>query len=476
MIALEELRADPPGISMPRWFVLATVGLGLAFAVLYQVGVPLRSTYGARINVDEPFYLLTTVSLLRDGDLDLTNDYALQRYRAFFDGPTELWTQSVPTPDGRLLSPHNVGLSALLVPAYALGGLDGAKAFLGLLGGATMSLTALLTHRATGRPRAALLATALLGLTAPILVYATQIYPELPAAGVVVLSVWLLLGQRPGLPAAIGLMLALTSLAWLGVKYVPLAAILGVLALVRLRARAAFAVLVLVSAASYIWFHLATYGGVTPYALNRLYAGDGLIDLVGQHLAIWNRLYRFFGLWIDAEFGLVRWAPVLLLIVPALVPLCARRGPVRWVWPALVVTQLLVAVFLSITMRGWWFPGRMLIVVLPLLAIPLADGLALASRRPVLASLAALLGAYSIGITAALVRAAGAGEVVLAVNPFTLAWPPFQVLAGLFPLFTEYSPATWLLSGAWLLGAGLVLRSAYPRLPVRPWRLLGQTR
>jgi hypothetical protein len=78
------------------------------------------------------------------------------------------------------------------------------------------------------------------------------------------------------------------------------------------------------------------------------------------------------------------------------------------------------------------------------------------------------------------VRAAGAGEVVLAVNPFTLAWPPFQALAVVFPLYTAYSPTTWLLSAAWLAGVGLLLQSARPRtwlhLARRAWHPLGQTR
>src|SRR5215211_7802137 len=98
-------------IRTPRWFVWAAVALGVAFALLYQLGVPIRASYGARVNVDEPFYLLTTVSLLEDGDLDLRNDYALHRYRAFFDHTSELWYQSGPGPGGRVLSPHNVGLS-----------------------------------------------------------------------------------------------------------------------------------------------------------------------------------------------------------------------------------------------------------------------------------------------------------------------------------------------------------------------------
>jgi hypothetical protein len=454
----------------PRWFVLAAAALGIAFAVLYQAGVPLRSTYGARVNVDEPFYLLTTVSLLADRDIDLRNDYAERRYAAFFDGP-ELWLQSVPTADGRLLSPHNLGLPILLLPGYAAGGVDGAKSFLAILGGATVFLTALVAHRATGHPRAALAASALIGATAPMFVYATQVYPELPAALLVLACVWLILAERRGWLTVMGVALGITALAWLGVKYGTLGVALAVLAFVRLAPsrRIAFCAVLAASGLTYVSFHLATYGGLTPYSLNRLYAGGGLVDLLGQHLAIWGRLYRFLGLWIDAEFGLVRWAPVLLLAVPGALYLGRRRTPASWTCALLIGCQLLVAVFLSITMRGWWFPGRMLIVVLPLLAVPLAVVLARCVRRPLLTAAAALLGGYSVALTVALARATAAREVALAVDPFLLQWPPFRDLALLFPLYSEYTPVTWLLSAAWVLGIVVVVLA--PRIHPRPWRI-----
>ena len=95
--------------------------LAISLALLFQLGVPFRGAFGARVTGDEPFYLLTTVSLLQDGDLDLTNQYASEAYRSFWATACRCGRQSAPTPDGRLLSPHNVGLSVLVLPAYACG-------------------------------------------------------------------------------------------------------------------------------------------------------------------------------------------------------------------------------------------------------------------------------------------------------------------------------------------------------------------
>ncbi|MBI4498104.1 MAG: hypothetical protein HY689_09425 [Chloroflexi bacterium] len=454
-----DLRLPPPAAATSRRVVVAALLLGLLAAVFNQLAVPLRASHSARVTADEPFYLLTTVSLLADGDLDLTNDYALQRYRAYFDHPQDLWHQSVPTTDGRLLSPHNLGTSLLVLPAYALGGLDGAKRFLAVLGGATVAFMVLLAYRAIGHLPAALAAATLVGGSAPLFIYSAQIYPEGASALLVTACAWLLLGRQPGPRSAVLLALGLSGLAWLGAKYALVGSAIALPGLVRLRpgARLLLVALLVPSAAAYAWFHLATYGGLTPYIVNRLYAGSTTVELIGAHLELWNRLSRLAGLWIDGEFGLVRWAPILLLALPG-VPLLARRpGPVRWVLPLVIGAQVLVAVFFSITMRGWWFPGRMLIAVLPLLAVPLAVTLVQVRGRPLLAGLAAFLGIATLGISLALREAVAAERVVLAVDPFALPWPPFQAVAALVPVYTTYQTSTWLLTAGWVLVMGALV-------------------
>ncbi|MCX6022825.1 MAG: hypothetical protein NTZ05_14075, partial [Chloroflexi bacterium] len=346
-----------------------------------------------------------------------------------------------------------------ILPAYALAGLDGVKAFLGALGGLTAAVMVLLAYRATGSLGAALGAAVCLGVSAPIFIYSTQIYPESPAALIVAVCMWLSLGARPGWRSAALLALGLNGLVWLGSKYALVGAAVGLTALVRLRpsARWVLPALLIPSTAYYTWFHLATYGGLTPYAVNRVYAGNDTITTVAMHLELWNRVYRFAGLWIDGEFGIVRWAPVVLLVVVAAPRMARQAGPLRWALPLVFGAQLLVAVFVSITMRGWWFPGRMLIVVLPLLAVPLAFALLMARGRPAPAGAAALLGGAGLALTLALREAAAAEQVVLAVDPFALAWPPFQATAALFPVYSSYTPATWLLTAAWAIAAAGLL-------------------
>lgn len=402
---------------------------------------------------------MTTLSLIQDRDLDLANQYAAESYREFFDESVPLWSQSLPTLDGRLLSPHNLGLSILVLPAYLLGGLNAVKGFLGLIGGVALACAFLLATQTTHLRHWPLVSSILLGISAPFFVYATQIYPEMPAALCVVLLALLGLRQDHGVARAILAALLLAALMWLGVKYAPIAITLACTLVIALGARGRFAlVAVLVPLGiHYGWFHIETYGDWTPYAVNFVYAGSTTPELLARHVEIGDRAYRLVGLWIDREFGLVRWAPILALAFPGAWLIARRSGRVGRALLLPIVVQVLVAAFLTITMRGWWFPGRMLIVVLPLFVPLLTATLALSGRSRWLASLSLALGLATLASTTGFWWWASQGEVTVAVNPFEVPGGWLEASNPLFPLYTAYRPETLLLTAAWAVAAAALV-------------------
>jgi hypothetical protein len=434
----------------PRARRLALTG-AFVFLILcgaYAASVDIRASRGAAITGDEPFYLLTTQSLLQDGDLDLRNQEAARSYEAFFDHPEGLWRQSVPRPDGTLLSPHNPGLSILLLPGFALGGLAGAQAQLAVLAALTFVLAWALAVRVTGSAGWSAAAALAVGLSASPFIYATEVYPELPAALALLAALHLSLGARPGPLRALGVAAALTVLMWLGVKYAPLAGLVGLWVLWRADqpGRLALSGAGALSGAAYVWWHLHTFGALTPYSVGVVYAGEDTATVLGRHLAFLERAYRLVGLLADERFGLARWSPVLLVSVAGLGAL-ARRGGLARLLVALVGAQVGVAAFVAITMMGWWFPGRTLITVVPLLVVPLA--LVLARGGHTVHALTGALAAYTLAVTGALAWAGHAREVVIAVDPFTLRFAPFRALAFLFPDYRAWGWETALLTSAW---------------------------
>lgn len=424
----------PPALRLPLIVFLAVLVVG-------QLGVGLRATRTASITGDEPFYLVTTQSLLSDGDLDLRDEYRdRSEMERFWDGTIPLWKQMKPTEDGRLLSPHDPGLSVLAYPAYALGGAEGVQRFLVFLWAAAMAVTAVVAARLGAPSPAAGLAAIGVGAGVPGAVYASEVYPEGPAALCVALALLLLTGGRA---RPLVFALAVVALAWLGVKYVPFGVALAAAWAWRWRrepgALVTAAAIAMVAGGHYLWWHQHTFGGLTPYSTNVVFAGEETTQIVEEHLSIDDRGYRLYGLFIDARFGLFRWLPLAVIGFWGV----TRR---TFTHVAVVLVAVLMGSFVSVTMMGWWFPGRMLVVALPALAVLVAFGIA---RLP---KTGAVLAVWSLAITTGLL----VSRPLIAIDPWTMGipLPPSWALPD-FRTFTAREVALSALWGVGLTGARL---------------------
>ncbi len=267
----------------------------------------------------------------------------------------------------------------------------------------------------------------------------------------------------------------MTLLAWFGMKYVPLGCLVGLYFLWRSdwRGRGVFIGLSALSAVAYAWLHLAIFGSLTAYNVNTVYEGAPTTEVLEAHLEFEGRGYRIWGLFVDQRFGIGRWAPVLLLILPAL-PLLPRRGSLGVLALGLVVTQILIATFVAITMMGWWFPGRTLMTVFPLFALVLTE-LMIRLPRPARIGIAALA-VYGVIIVIALERATRGGDVTLAVDPFDMPPEVFQASARLFPDYRSWGTETVVRTVAWV-SAGLAVMALLVWREFRPLqRIAGSDR
>ncbi|MGH3649424.1 MAG: hypothetical protein ACRDU9_01845, partial [Acidimicrobiia bacterium] len=72
--------------------------LGVVVTLLTAAGIGVRATHGAQTTADEPQYLLSALSLWEDGDLDIGDELAEERYRTFHEA--DLPEQTVLLGDG----------------------------------------------------------------------------------------------------------------------------------------------------------------------------------------------------------------------------------------------------------------------------------------------------------------------------------------------------------------------------------------
>ena len=433
------------------WRVMVLVGV-LAF-VAAAAGILVPATHTTRTTADEPQYLLTAISLAEDRDLDIADELADGRWRSFH--ALALPEQTERLADGRRLSPHDPLLPLLLAGPVAAGGWVGAKLAMAAVAGLLAALLVWTAVRRLGVPLAtATLATVLLACSPPLAVYGSQIYPELPAAlAVLAAAAALTSAAPPGGPATLVTGVAVAALPWLGVKYVPVAAAIAVVVCWRLsragQARRALALVgsLALAGVAFLVLHRWWYGGWTPYAAGDHFVG-GELSVVGTEPDYLGRSRRLLGLLVDRGFGLAAWQPAWLLAVPAVAAL-ARRRPPGWGALALpLAAGWLVATFVALTMHGWWFAGRQVVVVLPLAALAVAWWTGRDRRRRLLLAVAGGFGVVAFGW---LVAEGAAGRVTWAVDFAATANPLYRAWRLALPDYLAMSWWTWVLHGAWLV-------------------------
>jgi hypothetical protein len=448
----------------------ACVTVGLLATLWALVALPARATYGARTTADEPQYLLSALSIWEDGDLDISDELAAERWRDFHEA--QLPVQTEPLADGREVSPHDPLLPVLLAVPIGVAGWAGAKAALAVLAGVLAGLLFWVAHRRFAVPmRAAALTVAAFALCAPFTSYATQIYPELPAALAVTVAVAAATGPL-GRRGRWTFGLAVVALPWLAVKYVPVAAALTAVTLWRLHRgnrhdgdradldgdRAAamrLAVGLVVAGVVYVGAHRVLYGGWTVYAAGDHFVG-GEATAIGHNINVAGRSRRLLGLLVDRGFGLMAWAPVWLLAVPAFAAV-ARRRPSGW---ALLVAPFAAgwatATWIALTMHGWWWPGRQVVVVAPLAVIAVAWWVA--RLRPTVLLTVAALGAVGLLLWGWLVAEVLAGDLRLIIDFESTANPVARIWRLALPEMRSPTAGDWLRYAAW---AGLAAAGAY---------------
>jgi len=251
----------------------------------------------------------------------------------------------------------------------------------------------------TASAAAAWFGWAAVALTVPFLLLSFTVYPDGPAAAVVLLAAAALVAQRtqPDRPArwfaAAGLLPAL--LPWFHTRFAVLAAMLGlVLALRALgsprrwTALAAGFVLPLVSAAGWFSYFAIIYGTPNPSAPYGDYTQMSLERLpVGLT-----------GLLADQQFGLLAVAPVVAIALAGFVPFWRRHRRLAVEWLLIIVPYLMVTSMYHMWWGGFSSPARFAGSTLLLLAVPAAIAFAAARDAATRTAQIALL-AQSAGMT-----------------------------------------------------------------------------
>jgi hypothetical protein len=331
--------ADELRWSANRAFVIAAIG--------YAVMIPLQLR--TPIDGDEPYYLLMTESLVRDHDLDLTNQY---RDLAHSDiGRPDLVPQPGDPrgPHGEQYSRHEPFLPILLMPGYVLGGLPGAIAVIALFGALLARSTVRFFEDEGISDRTTRSLFPLIAFGPPIVFYATRIWPEVPGAFFFLEAVRGVRQRRPPRWIAATFALVLLKIRFGLIAIVLLARVL------RTRKQMVIAAALVAVPLGIAW--LISGHAMNTHRLQELMPSSPIFYWLG-----------LFGLILDGAAGILFQAPLYALAILTLPRWRAMPEGFRLGMSA----SLLYIVYLiprSEWHGGWSPPLRYIVVLMPILAL-----------------------------------------------------------------------------------------------------------
>jgi hypothetical protein len=410
--------------------------------IIFALVTPRILTYLNPVTGDEPFYLMTATSILKDRDLNECNNYRQRDETALYPPamisrnampddwlgfgsapyplpphPAQILPESrrclgsnvkpllrgipsVATPlpadgtENELYSKHGLGLSLLVTLPFGLGGRALVVFFLNALGALLAANIYLLARESTGKIWIGVLTWIAFAFTVPLMPYSFLIFPELPAALLVLYAFRRIrlqilesgpgatdsevqnpkskIGQN-GLVRMIAIGLCIAFLPWLHYRFVPLSAGLFAYLLYtlirdrrldwddRLKKLSPVLGLSIASAILLMGYFNFLYGHVWPSADDHA----GISDVAGTMRGI-------VGTFLDAQWGLFVAAPIYILAIVGLILMAIQRG---WRADLLWVTIIGLPYFLLVANYAQWWgewcpPARYLTSVLPMMALP----------------------------------------------------------------------------------------------------------
>jgi hypothetical protein len=377
-----------PGVLRAR---LAAIAVFLVTLAIYATLAPRLEQRLDPLTGDEPFYVMTAHNLLAGRGLDETVSWANADWRelypvqplpadwqgwAAFPIPLPPHDSKGTVPPG-LYSKHGLGLALLIAPFWAGGKRAAVVLFLNALGALVAVNVFLLAFEASAKLWTGFACWLALAFSNPLMSYSYLIFPEIPAALLIVYAFRRIRQPVNNGWQTAGIALSIALLPWLHARFALLAVPLGVYwfwkhfwQTPKLHPVSILPLLVpSISAAALLDYYFYLYRSFLPNAQDH----SGSSDVLGT-------LNGMVGLFLDQQWGLVVAAPVYVLALSCVVAMLVDalrnshvqipRSEVGW-WLAVTVPYFLLIANYRLWWGEWCPPARYLVAILPLLALPL---------------------------------------------------------------------------------------------------------
>lgn len=301
---------------------------------------------------DEAHYLLTTVSIAHDQDIDLTNNYQdinrIDHHTIIRNGKEYLY--------------HGLGLfQVILVPFYQIGGRVGVTIFLSIISALLILNIYKYCASVTKNESLSFWITIAIGLSLPLSNYSFLVFVETTAALFILASIRIINSQKPNY---LLLAIIIGIIPWLHLRFLSIAFILLIILVyktcnTKIFKRTAYLIIPIISILGYFLFTKYLYGSFDPTMATK----EGIFPLTTKG----NILINMINILIDRSYGLFIFSPIFLFVIPGFI-LWFKKNKILVLQTIFIITIYLLPVLSYYDWNGGYSPpARYLTPIIPLL-------------------------------------------------------------------------------------------------------------
>ncbi|MCX8093961.1 MAG: hypothetical protein N3E50_07355 [Candidatus Goldbacteria bacterium] len=330
---------------------------------------------------DEPHYITTAISIAKDLDFNLKNNYEEKRYYFKFYPDYIQDYKNIHTieKNNGYYPTHNIGLSVLISPLITANGRYWLQFFMNLVTAFLIIMIYILLLQIGIDDRKAALLSLSFGICMPIITHASLILTEIPAALLISYAIYFLFTDKNTYSKRIIFFFSIGFLPWLHSKFIIFSFILYIIYyyLIVKNNHFNFKNELINNIPVFLLFLLnfyyySIYNLIYPFQINRLhekvYTSDLNLHVNKFEINPVHFFIAFLAIFFDRDFGLITYCVLYIISFWGMILAFLKKAK-KFLIPVIICIPYLIIFLFWKDWTGSMTPARQLVPVIPLFII-----------------------------------------------------------------------------------------------------------
>lgn len=330
---------------------------------------------------DEPHYITTAISIAKDFDFDLTNNYENKEYYfkfypEYINDYKKLHTIKNTKNNGHY-STHNIGLPLLISPLVITNGRYWLQFFMNFISALLILIIYIFLKQMQISDKNAIGTVLISSICMPIIAHSSIVLTEIPATLLISYSIYFLIIDKNNLSKQIIFFVSIGLLPWLHSKFIIISLTFFILYYFITIKKNKFIlkneliniIPVLVSLLLYVFYYYSIYNIIFPFEINKIhekvYTSDLNLQVNKFEINLSHFFISFLAIFFDRDFGLITYCPLYIISFWGMLLAISKKAK-QFLIPLIISLPYLILFLLWKDWTGSMTPSRQIIPIVPL--------------------------------------------------------------------------------------------------------------